>query len=180
MAFTALSIVLGVALVAGGATAWRGSGRLDTAAAHLPRARVAGEVLGIVCLVWSAYYGCLMLEGGLAVYRKLVWALVPVTAFLAYNHLDYLFARSFGGILILCAGFLLHGAFVVDVPCRGLYSVVCYLAGLSGMCLIAVPWRFRDLLQALARQVPWRRPLAVVSVAAGGVLVVFPLLVKAR
>lgn len=176
MAFTVLSVILGAALAVGSAIVWRGPLRNTPLVARLPRARVAGEILGVGCLVWSAYYGCLMLEGGLAVYRTLVWALVPVTAVLAYNHLDYLFFRALGGFLVLSASFLLHGAFGEAVPCRGLYSAVCYLVGLWGMGLIAAPWRFRDLLRALTREDAWRHPLGAIGIGAGAVLVALPLL----
>lgn len=176
MAFTALSVCLGLAFAACGAALWHGRYPDAGLALRLPRARLAGEVLGLACLVWAAYHGCLMLEGGLAVYRKVVWALVPVTAILVYHHLDYLFARALGGFLVLCAAFFLHGAFAETVPWRPLYCSVCYLMGLWGMFVIAAPWRFRDLLQAMAQATPWRRPLGALAVAAGIILVVLPLL----
>jgi hypothetical protein len=130
----------------------------------------------LVCLVWAAYHGCLMLEGGLAVYRKVLWALVPITAILVYQHLDYLFARALGGFLVLCAAYLLHGAFAEMVPWRVLYCSICYLMGLWGMFLIAAPWRFRDLLQAVVQATRWCRHLGTLAVAAGLILVVLPLL----
>jgi hypothetical protein len=176
MVFSALSFVLGLMLVAGGAAVLRGRPLDPGLAARLPRAQFAGTVLGVVCLLWSAYHGCLMLEGGLATYRKLLWALVPVAAVLCYHFLDYLLARALGGLLVLVAAALLHGGFAEGVAWRHLHSAACYLTGLWGMALIAVPWRFRDLLLGLSRAVPWRRPAGCVVLAVGLVLAVLPFL----
>jgi hypothetical protein len=81
-----------------------------------------------------------------------------------------------GGFLVLSATYLLHGAFAAMVPWRPLYCIVCYLLGLWGMFLIAAPWRFRDLLQAIAQGPRWRRPLGSLAMAAGLILVMLPLL----
>jgi hypothetical protein len=179
MAFIALSVSLGLIFAVGGAAVWHGC-HLDAGlAARLPRARVAGEVLGVVCLLWAAYHGCLMLEGGLTTYRKAVWALVPVAAVLIYHHLDYLFARALGGFLVLCATYLLHGAFAEMVSWRPLYCLACYAVGLWGMFLISAPWRFRDLLGAMARGTRWQRLVGAVGTTAGLILVVLPLLRRA-
>jgi hypothetical protein len=180
MVFIAVSVGLGLIFAVAGGALWHGRYPDAALAARLPRARLAGEVLGVICLVWSAYHACLMLEGGLASYRKVVWVLVPVTAVLAYHHLDYLFSRALGGLLVLCATYLLHGAFTAMVPWRPLYSVICYLAGVWGMFLIAVPWRFRDLLQAMAPAPRRWRSLGTAAVAAGLILVILPLLPRLR
>jgi len=174
MAFRALSVGLGLALAAAGVMLGWGLIRDERRAKALPRARLAGEALAVVCLVWSAYHGSLMLEGGLAVYRKVLWAMVPVTAILVYGHLDYLFARALGGLLVLTASQLIHGAFAAQVPGRVLYSLACYLVGLWGMSLMACPWWFRDLLLGAVRGASWRRPLAAVGLASGAVFVLWP------
>ena len=179
MLFAVLSVALGGALAAAGAVVCRGRHPQASLAARLPRARLLGEVLGIVCLVWSAYHAGLMLEGGLAVYRKVIWALVPVIALVAYHHLDYLFGRALGGFLVLSASFLVHGAFASAVPWRPLYCVVCYLLGIWAMTLVAMPWRFRDLLAALSRPGRWQRSVGAATLAGGLVLVILPLLPRA-
>ncbi len=176
MAFTLVSVLLGIALAVGGAVVWFSRHPEVGLATRLPRARLIGEVVCLVCLVWSAYHGCLMLEGGMATYRKLVWGLVPVTAVLVYYHLDYLFARALGGFLVLCATYLLHGAFAEMVAWRPLYCIVCYVLGLWGMFLIAAPWRFRDLLQGMAEAGRWRRSVGAFALSGGLVLAVLPLL----
>lgn len=174
MVFRALSVGLGLALAAAGVLVGWGLLKDERTAKAFPRSRLAGEVLAVICLVWSAYHGGLMLEGGLAVYRKVLWAMVPVTAILVYGHLDYLCARALGGVLVLTASFLLHGAFAALVPGRFLYSLVCYLVGLWGMSLIACPWWFRDLLLGVVRGASWRRPVAALGLAAGAVLLLWP------
>jgi hypothetical protein len=176
MALRALSLVLGIALAVGGAVLLRGRPLSPVLAARLPRERVVGAAIGVVCLVWSAYHGCLMLEGGMAPYRKVLWALVPVIAVLCYHFLDFLLARALGGALVLASAALLHGSFAEAVPLRSLYSLACYLVGLWGMALVAVPWRFRDLLLALGRSVAWRRPAGCLVLASGLILGVLPLL----
>ncbi|MBN2450334.1 MAG: hypothetical protein JXR77_08090 [Lentisphaeria bacterium] len=176
MAFEALSGALGLALIACGIAGLQGRALAHPALPRLPRLRVAGEIIGLICLVWSAYYGCQLLEGGLAVHRKLVWALVPVAAVLAYGYLDYLFARSLGGLLVLCASFLLHGAFVADLPVRPAYACVCYAVGSGGLLLVGVPWRFRDLLLAMGQSKPCRHTVAALCVLAGAVFAIMPFL----
>lgn len=119
----------------------------------LSRMRLGGVVLGIPCLVWSAWHGCIMLEGGLAKYHPVVWALVPVTAVLCYFFLDYLFARAAGGFFILCANELLRQSFAHAVLLRPVYSVACLLLGIAGLFMLGVPWRVRDTFE-LASEKP--------------------------
>ena len=133
---------------------------------RLPRARILGAVVAVVCLVWSAYHVCLMLEGGLVKFRVIVKLLVPVIAILAYTHLDYLFTRALGGLVVLVVNHLLHAAFVVHLPGRPVFALVCYLLGLLGLLLVAAPWHFRDALERAAESGRYRRGMA----AALGVL----------
>ena len=67
---------------------------------RLPRERVCGAVIGVICLVWSAWHGCQMLEGGLEKFQTIIWLLVPTGAVACWFWLDYLLARSLGGLLI--------------------------------------------------------------------------------
>lgn len=120
---------------------WRGK-----EASRWPRMRLPGILLGTVCLAFSAWYGCLMLEGGLAKYQPLAWALVPITAVLSYFFLDFLFARSLGGFLILSANALIHFGFVEKVPLRGVFSVNCLVLGVLGLFLLGTPWWMRDVM----------------------------------
>ena len=138
----------------------------------LPRERYVGEVVGVVCLVWSAAHVIPMLEGDLARYRAVVKVVVPVAAVLGFFYLDYLFTRALGGLFMLMASQLLHGAFVVHLPARPAYSVVCYAYGVVGMFLVGSPWRFRDLLKRATDSPRWRRWLLVGLGASSALFVV--------
>ena len=150
MTYAFLTFLIGAAALAGGLLFTLDNPARLPAFRRLPRARLAGLVVGVVCLVWSAWEGCLMLEGGLARLHPVVWLLVPVTAILCWFHLDYLFARSLGGLLVFVVNALLHESFVHDTPVRWLYAVVALLWGLVGLFLLGVPWRWRQLLERAA------------------------------
>ena len=126
----------------------------------MPRLRWAGILLGVPCLVWSAWHGCIMLEGGLAKFHTLVWLLVPVISILGGLYLDYLFARALGGFLILSANELIRCGFIFDVPLRGLYSVICLAMGICGLFLLGSPWHLRDALKRSAEKPAFGRALA--------------------
>ena len=140
--------------------------------AVLPRLRWAGIVLGVPCLIWSAWHGCIMLEGGLAKFHTLVWCLVPILSIPCALYLDYLFARSLGGFLILSANELIRCAFIYDVPLRGVYSVVCLLMGICGLFLLGAPWHLRDALKLADNKPPVGRAIAATLVAAAILLIV--------
>lgn len=136
----------------------------------LPRERYLGEAVGVLCLAWSAFHVIPMLEGDLARFQVAVKIVVPVAAVLGFLYLDYLFTRALGGLFMLMASHLLHGAFVVHLPARPVYSTVCYAFGVIGMFLVGSPWRFRDLLKKAAESRPWRRGLLAVL---GGSAILF-------
>lgn len=147
MTYALTTILLGAFTLAfGGLFVWNNADRISRVR-PLPRARLAGFLLGLLCLVWSAYEGCLMLEGPLARFHVLVWLLVPVTAVLCWFFLDYLLARALGGILVFTVNFVLHEAFVYDTPCRWLYAANALFWGILGLFLLGTPWRWRQLLE---------------------------------
>ena len=139
--------------------------------APLPRLRWAGILLGVPCLVWSAWHGCIMLEGGLAKFHTLVWLLVPVISILGGLYLDYLFARALGGFLILSANELIRCGFIFDVPLRGLYSVICLAMGICGLFLLGAPWHLRDALKLSEEKLGAGRALAVTLTACALLLI---------
>lgn len=177
--FIGLSLVLGGLCLAGGWMFWRLGECQREACVRLPREpKWLGLVLGLVCLCWSAFHGCEMLEGDLAKFQTLVWLLVPVTGVLSWFALDYLNARSLGGFLTLCANHLIQAAFAFDVPGRAVYGVVCLLLGIAGMVGIGLPWRYRDLVRLGASQILWRRGLAAFFAVCGLILVLMPLFAR--
>jgi hypothetical protein len=136
---------------------------------RLPRERIGGAVIGVICLVWSAWHGCQMLEGGLEKFQTIVWLLVPTSAVACWFWLDYLLARSLGGLLILTVNILLHEAFVHSMPCRWLFSAIAVCWGVLGMFLLGMPWRWRQLLEQAAanRRLAW----GVAAVCAASTLI---------
>ncbi len=133
----------------------------------LPRERILGEVLVVVCLVWSMVHIIPMLEGNLVRLRVWIRVLMPVVAVMAFFYLDYLFTRALGGLLLLLVTEVLHGAFVVHLPLRPVFSVIAYGLGILAMFLIGTPWRFRDLLEQAHASPRWRmRAAAALGTAA--------------
>lgn len=176
MSLTVLALMSGMGL---GAMAWTcgdGVRRWPGLCSKLPRHRLVGGILGLLVLIWAAHHGCAMLEDGLARFRVLVRVAVPVVAILAYTHLDYLFARSLGGALLLVVNELLHAGFAEHVAARPVFSVVCYAIGICGLVLVAAPWRLRDLLEQSSVSVRWRYGAACVFAGAGIVLLLLAVL----
>ena len=137
-----------------------------------------GVAVGSISLIWSAHYGCLMLEGNLAKLHPVVWALVPITIALSVFYLDYLNARAFGGYYTLCANFMIVKAFVHDVPGRPLFSCICLLLGIFGMVALSLPWRIRDLFELCGKNKQAARILAAVFAVCGLLLIVMPIFAR--
>jgi len=141
-----------------------------------PRFKWAGMALGTVCLVWSAWHACIMLEGDLQRFHIWIKLLVPVSVILCYFFLDYLNARAQGGFMILAANYLLHAAFVHNVPGRTFYSLVCLSLGVLGLFLVGTPWRLRQLLECSEKNTRWANGLGIAFAICGASLIVQPLL----
>lgn len=169
MSFRLAGSLFGAALLAmGTATAlllprWPAAGKV------LPRERIVGAMLGVLCLIWSAHEAAPLLEESLAGYRRLLPYLVVVIGVLGILFLDYLFTRAVGGVLLLSIVWLLHQAFASHAPVRWLFAIVCYLLAIGGMFMIGSPWRFRDLLQRAAAE-PRPRWIAAGCLLASGLV----------
>ena len=122
---------------------------------RLPRSRLMGEAVGVPVLCWAAYHVTQMVMPG-SIFAKLAVVLVPVVAVAAWSHLDYLFARAFGGLLLLGANHLLTAAFVVQAPGRSTLSVLLYAMGVPGLVLVSSPWGMRNLLEKARDSGAWR------------------------
>jgi len=173
MPFVVSAPLFAVLLAAGAYTIGCATVRTPDLHRTLPRARLPGEIIGLVCLVWSAYHVCAMLEGDLEKFRILVRLLAPVVAILGYYHLDYLFTRALGGFVLLAVNHLLHGAFVARIAMRPAFSVICYAIAMAALLLVASPWWFRDLLEKTAESATWRRAWTAGLGAASVAFVVF-------
>jgi len=142
MGFYFLSFLLGaIALIFGLSRV--GSKKLSS----LPRQKIAGLLVGTVCLIWSAKESCIMLSGDLAKYHTLVWGAVPFILILCWFYLDFLLARSLGGLLVLIVNQLIRYAFICAIPARGLYSGLAVIWGIWGLVLLGAPWYWRILLE---------------------------------
>ena len=178
--FLLVSIILAVfCLCLAGMFFQLSRGNWTDVAPSWPRKPIApGVVVGAACLVWSAYYGCLMLEGNLAKFHSIVWALVPITIALSIFYLDYLNSRAFGGFFTLSANFLIIKAFVHDVPGRPFFSCICLVLGVFGMVALSLPWRIRDLIELGGKNKTLAQALSAVFALCGIVLIIMPLFAR--
>jgi len=145
-------------------------------AIKIPRWRIAGMILGTLCLLWSAYEGCIMLEGDLARFHKFVWMLVPVTAILSWFYLDFIFSRALGGFLLLAVNLSLHAVFAYNIPLRWLYSIIALIWGIAGLFLLGTPWRWRQLIELSAKNRRTAVLLGVISVISTLIFWLLPLI----
>jgi hypothetical protein len=134
---------------------------------RLLRDRSIGIVFAIAALVWAAWYGIPMLEGGLAKYRIGIKILVPVTAVLAYFHLNFLLTRAVGGLMLLASTFLMNTAFAAGIPFRPVHSIACYLMAVAGAVMLATPWHFRDALQSAVECNRYRTAACIITFLLG-------------
>ena len=128
----------------------------------IPRERYIGTALGIVCLVWSASHAHGLLEGSAEKFRVFLGPAVILITILSFFLLDYLFTRALGGLVLLLVNWLLHEAFVLNIPFRPLFAIICYLLGFASFFLIATPYRFRDWLEKISINRQWRTASSVV------------------
>ena len=134
---------------------------------RLPRNKWVGAAIGAACLAWSSWYGCMMLEGGLARFRFIVVLLVPVTAILALLFLDYLYARAIGGFFVLASNELIRQAFAADIMLRPFFSLLCLAMGICGLFMLGMPWRMRDAIALSASRPAAGRAIGAVFAVSG-------------
>jgi hypothetical protein len=156
MSYRMVTLLFALVLFLAAAVLGYASARWPALARKLPRHQVLGGIVGLVCLVWSGMLVQPMLEGGLLGYRPLVKYVVAVVAVLCYFHLEYLFTRALGGLILLLVNQMLTSAFAVGLPARPLFAIPAYAFGIAGLLLIASPWMCRDLLEKSAAKRNWR------------------------
>ncbi len=133
----------------------------------VPRDRVAGAVIGVLCLVWSALLVQPLLQDALPGLARLLWIIVIVVSVGSILYLDYLFTRAMGGLLLLSTTHIMREAFIHHAPARWLLSIACYVLAIAGMFMIGSPWRFRDLLKLVAEKRKHRHLVAGVLLGIG-------------
>lgn len=147
MAFLSAGVGFGLLLIAAAVGSFYLLPRRPELWRSLPRERLAGSVLGLGCLVWSAVLVSPLLEGELGRLRPLLPVIVAVVAVGAFFYLDYLFTRALAGFVLLYSNLLMHQAFMIRAPVRPVLSAICYAGGIVALLLIAYPYLLRDFLQ---------------------------------
>ena len=160
MKFSITVSLFGIILIAFSFLCWRILPNKKQLWRIIPRDRTLGTVLGAICLIWSAMNAYPLFEGNAVKFRAFLAPAAIIITILSYFHLDYLFSRALGGILLLSISWLLHEAFVIHTPMRPLFSVICYSLGIASFFLIAAPYRFRDMLEKVTDDGRWRTGVA--------------------
>ncbi len=157
MIFTIAGITFAVLIISAAFSVWKIFPKNKDLWRIIPREKRFGSVLGFICLIWSAYHTFPIFETTAPQVRLMVLsALVIVITFLSFDLMDFLFTRALGGFLLLLVNWLLHQAFVHHTVFRPLFSMLCYIFGISGIIMIAAPYHFRDLLEKISHDCRWR------------------------
>ncbi len=77
-------------------------------------------------------------------------------AVLGFLFLDYLFSRAFGGLLILAAYSIVHGAWEFSLPAAGLFCIAAWLFGGFGIAISGKPCWMRDVIRKCAGKPAWK------------------------
>ncbi len=148
--------IFGAFLIGAGLFCLRILPRDQTLWRTLPRERIIGIIMGFICLYWSAYHVNSFLEGNMLKFRSYLPVIVIAITILSYSYLDYLFVRGLGGLLLLFTTWMLHEGFVIHLPFRPIFSLMCYGFGVYGIFIIAVPYSFRDLLEKITLHIRYQ------------------------
>ena len=142
----------------------------------LPREKKAGAVLGVCVVFWCIPNLRPILDPG-SFLQPLLIPLAVVAIVLAVMYLDYLFARSFAGFLILLAHYFLkegHGANLF--PWTAILAALLMIMGIAGIFVSAKPYYLRDYFRYLCRNKMIRILSAVYFILTGlSALLVFVL-----
>lgn len=145
-------------------------------ATAIPRLKLPGMVLGALVLADCAFEAGRLLPG--TRWPALFWILVPVTLFLAWKTLDFLFARAFAGAWVLLVNYLIQNAFSYYCGVRPLYAVAALAWGVCATLVLFAPWQFRDLLEGCAKSAKGlpNRILLGIGIATGLLMALLPFL----
>ncbi|MFA6566781.1 MAG: hypothetical protein WCS96_01080 [Victivallales bacterium] len=119
----------------------------------LPRNRLLGVILAGAGFFWCVFHSKPLLSPSMHVY------LIPAAAlctWIAYLFLDFLFARAFGGMLILLAHYFLHESFAFKTPCKPFLSLLCFIMGTYGIFLCGKPHLLRDMIRHISKSQSWK------------------------
>lgn len=127
----------------------------------LPRNVLWGVIFAAASLAW-----CVPHSEPIAPDFMVKW-LIPIAIvclWLAYQFLDYLFSRAFGGFLILFAHYLLYASFYFKAPIKPYFSLLCFAMGTLGIFFCGKPYLMRDLIRKLTSCPKWRYSAIAVAV----------------
>ena len=110
----------------------------------LPRAQLAGAVLGLVDLLWCIPNAMPILPESL---HRFLLPLALLLGILAYCALDHLLSRAIGGFMILCAHFFLKESFATPTPGAPVFATFCLIFGTIGIFLSGKPHLTRDIIR---------------------------------
>lgn len=116
-------------------------------AEKVPRARIAGTVLGLIDLLWCIPNAMPILPDSL---HKYLLPLAILLAVLAYIALDHLFSRAIGGFMILTAHFYLKESFANPTAGSMIFAVACFAFGTVGIFLSGKPHLTREIIRLSA------------------------------
>jgi uncharacterized membrane protein YfcA len=119
----------------------------------LPRNRLLGVILAGAGFFWCVFHSKPLLAPSMHVY------LIPAAmlcTWLAYLFLDFLFARAFGGMLILLAHYFLHESFAFKTPDKPFLSLLCFIMGTYGIFLCGKPHLLRDMIRHISKSLAWK------------------------
>ena len=125
----------------------------------LPRNSLLGVILAGAGFFWCIFHSQPLLSPPMHVY--LLPAAILCT-WLAYLFLDFLFARAFGGMLILLAHYFLHESFAFKTPTKPLLSLLCFIMGTYGIFLCGKPHLLRDMIRHVSKSQTWKYSMSAI------------------
>ncbi len=142
----------------------------------IPRAKISGAILGFAALMAFIPNAVPVLGGNPFPY---LFAASVIFVVLSYFYLDYLFARSFAGALIIAAHFLLKESYAYDLKLSWIFALMCFALGTLGIFIAAKPHYMRDIIRKCFADWRWRHASAaffiIFALAAVGQLIqLFP------
>jgi hypothetical protein len=113
----------------------------------LPRNKVWGMLLAFPALFWCIPHAQVVAPNFLLPFLVPIAIIVPI---LSYFYLDYLFARSLAGLIILFSYEIVHLTFQFHTPFSGFYAILGWLFAIAGIFLAGYPYLLRDALRKSA------------------------------
>ena len=143
-----------------------------SAAAKLPRSRVAGIVLLTLAFIWSFWLLATMEMGEFSGFRRPLMIALPIGYVLTLRFVnEFLAVRALGILFLLAAEPLLEAAFLRYEPSRLFVTVFAYILIVVGLFWVTLPYLLRDHLAWASRSTGvWLSLNALVLIYGGTVL----------